>query len=250
MRPIVLSGDDHTLICRADLALEYVKAFIGNFEKQTKELLGNDASNQPEGNLLQGVFKGGENFLTACAGIAFIKSSYPFYYGYQLAEALCDKAKKNTKALYNANDGNLPASCLMFHKVQDSFITSYDDIVKRELTPQSSVSFEYGPYYINVEPLNRWTVDYLVGKSLELENEDMRPVKTGLRNWLSLVHIDMGMALQRLDRLKYISGKDSYINEVIKPREDGDKKIYPIYDILSINAVKTKETKTKKETQR
>lgn len=250
VRPIVLSGDDHTLICRADLALEYVKAFIGNFEKQTKELLGNDANDQPEGNLLQGVFKGGENFLTACAGIAFIKSSYPFYYGYQLAEALCDKAKKDTKALYNANDGNLPASCLMFHKVQDSFITSYDDIVKRELTPQSSVSFEFGPYYINAEPLNRWTVDYLVGKSLELENEDMRPVKTGLRNWLSLVHIDMGMALQRLDRLKYISGKDSYINEVTKPREDGDKKIYPIYDILSINAVKTKETKTKKETQR
>lgn len=249
MRPIVLSGDDHTLICRADLALRYVRAFIENFEVQTKELLGNGKNNQSENNLLKGVFNKHENYLTACAGIAFIKSSYPFYYGYQLAEALCDRAKKDTKALYNANEGNLPASCLMFHKVQDSFITSYDDIVKRELTPQPNVSFEFGPYYINAEPSNRWTVDNLVGKSLELENEDMRPVKTGLRNWLSLIHINPEMAAQRLDRLKYISGKDNYINEVTKPREDNDKKIYPVYDILAINAVNTKETKTKKETK-
>lgn len=250
VRPIVLSGDDHTLLCRADLAMRYVKAFIENFKTETERLLGNSDGKQPEGNLLKDVFKGGENYLTACAGIAFIKSSYPFYYGYQLAEALCDRAKKDTKALYNANDGNLPASCLMFHKVQDSFITSYDDIVKRELTPQPNVSFEFGPYYINAKPSNRWTVDNLVdNKSLELEKEDMRPVKAGLRNWLSLIHINSEMAAQRLDRLKYISGKDSYISEVTKSREHS-KEIYPVYDILAINAVKTKETKTKKETQR
>lgn len=249
VRPIVLSGDDHTLICRADLAMRYVKAFIEEFKTETKILLGNSNGEQPEGNLLKDVFKGGENYLSVCAGIAFIKSSYPFYYGYQLAEALCDRAKKDTKALYNANNGNLPASCIMFHKVQDSFITSYDDIVKRELTPQSDISFEFGPYYINAAPNDRWTLENLVDdKSLELEKEDMRPVKTGLRNWLSLIHINPEMARQRLDRLRYISGKDNYIDEVTKLREEGGKKIYPVYDILAINAVKTKETKKKKET--
>jgi len=241
MRPIVLSGDDHTVICRADFAIQYIEAFIGNFEKSTEEKLGKILS---ENN----VFKSGENYLTACAGIAFIKSSYPFYYGYQLAEALCDRAKKDTKALYKANEGNLPASCLMFHKVQDSFITSYDDIVKRELTPQTDISFEFGPYYIyrNVENKieNRWTVENLVKKSIELNTESMRPVKAGLRNWLSLIHINPAMAAQRLERLKTISGKDKYIEDVTASREN-ERTVYPIYDILAVNSVHTQNTKKK-----
>lgn len=250
MRPIVLSGDDHTMICRADLAIPYTEAFIGKFEKSTEEKLGGILS---ENN----VFASGENYLTACAGITFIKSSYPFYYGYQLAEILCDRAKKDTKALYNANDGNLPASCLMFHKVQDSFITSYDDIVKRELTPQTNISFEFGPYYIrNVENKieNRWTVEELVKKSIELDTESMRPVKAGLRNWLSLIHINPAMAQQRLERLKTISGKDKYIENVTTPckkvvttSQENNRFVYPVYDILAVNSINTQNTKKKDE---
>lgn len=236
VRPIVLSGDDHTVICRADLAIPYIEAFIRHFEENTKSLLKG-----------LNIFKGTCNDrLTACAGIAFIKSSYPFYYGYQLAEALCDRAKKDTKALYKANEGYLPASCIMYHKVQDSFVTSFDDIVKRELTPQEGISFEFGPYYINVERKDRWSVERLVNSSQELESEDMKPVKSGLRNWLSLMHHNPEMATQRLDRLKYISKKEKYIDEVTKSRESG-MKVYPVYDILAVNAVHTQETKKKKE---
>lgn len=39
IRPVVLSGDDLTLICRADLALEYTKTFIEEFENGTKKNL-------------------------------------------------------------------------------------------------------------------------------------------------------------------------------------------------------------------
>lgn len=245
MRPIVLSGDDHTVICRADLAIPYIKAFIENFETNT----GKENTGVELRNILKKyeVFKNGKNYLTACAGIAFIKSSYPFYYGYQLAEALCDRAKKDTKAFYNANDGHLPASCIMFHKVQDSFVTSYDDIVKRELTPQDGISFEFGPYYINVERQDRWSVEKLVDDmSRELESENMKPVKSGLRNWLSLMHLNPEIAVQRLERLKKISGEKEYIDEVTKSRES-DMKVYPVYDILAVNAVHTQETKKKKE---
>lgn len=236
IRPIVLSGDDHTVICRADLAIPYIEAFIRHFEENTKSLLKGLS-----------IFKGTCNDrLTACAGIAFIKSSYPFYYGYQLAEALCDRAKKDTKALYNADKGYLPASCIMFHKVQDSFVASYDDIVKRELTPQDGISFEFGPYYINVERQDRWSVEKLVDMSRELESENMKPVKSGLRNWLSLMHLNPEIAVQRLERLKKISGEKEYIDEVTKSRES-DMKVYPVYDILAVNAVHTQETKKKKE---
>ena len=81
VRPIVLGGDDLTIVCRADLALAYTKAFIEEFEKETKGRLG-ELIRKYE------VFVEDKNYLTACAGIAYIKSSYPFYYGYELAESL------------------------------------------------------------------------------------------------------------------------------------------------------------------
>ncbi|MDE5795964.1 MAG: hypothetical protein K2H75_02525, partial [Muribaculaceae bacterium] len=139
MRPIVLSGDDLTVICRGDFAIPFTEAFIENFEKETKRLLG---------GILGKVFGADSNYLTACAGIAFVKSSFPFHYGYKLAESLCDRAKKDTKKLYDAENGNLPASCLMFHKVQDSFISNFEEVSVRELRPQANISFEFGPYYL------------------------------------------------------------------------------------------------------
>lgn len=84
MRPIVLSGDDHTVICRADLAIPYAKAFLEAFEKETHVLLGEMLRNNK-------VFADGADRLTACAGVSFIKSSFPFHYGYRLAESLCDR---------------------------------------------------------------------------------------------------------------------------------------------------------------
>lgn len=243
MRPIVLSGDDHTVICRADLAIPYTEAFIKNFEELTKTKLGDILKGEKD---TDSVFTSGENYLTACAGIAFIKSSYPFYYGYQLAESLCERAKKDTKELYDANNGNLPASCIMFHKVQDCFITSYNDIVKRELTPQPNISFEFGPYYVHDGLKERWSVKMLQERVKELDEEGMKPVKSGLRNWLSLIHLNSGMADQRLERLKKISGKDKFINDVTVSREN-DRVVYPVYDILAINSVHTQNTKKKDE---
>lgn len=240
MRPVVLSGDDHTVICRADLAIPYVEAFIKHFEENTSDLLGETIKENR-------IFKGLPNDrLTACAGVAFVKSSYPFYYGYQLAEALCDRAKKDTKSLYGADEGRLPASCIMFHKVQDSFVTSFDDIVKRELTPWKGYSFEFGPYYINVKRTDRWTVEKLIDASRKLEGESMSSVKSGLRNWLSLMHINPEMAKQRLERLKYISGKKEYINEVTTSR-DTVKEVYSVFDILAVNSVNTQQIKKRKE---
>lgn len=161
MRPIVLSGDDHTVICRADLAIPYAKAFLEAFEKETRLLLGEMLKKN-------NVFTDGADHLTACAGVAFIKSSFPFHYGYRLAESLCDRAKKDTKNLCNSSQGNLPASCLMFHKVQDSFVSDYDDLLTRELMPQADISFEFGPYYLkDLCPINnRWSLDRLDRKSV------------------------------------------------------------------------------------
>jgi len=85
-RPIVLGGDDLTIIVRADLAFDFIVDFLQEFESQSekkiKELLGE---------------KGLPQKLTACAGIAFVKKNYPFVHGYELAESICGYTKQQAK---------------------------------------------------------------------------------------------------------------------------------------------------------
>lgn len=272
MRPIVLSGDDHTVICRADIAIPYTKKFLKYFEKETKGKLGRMLV---ENNVFNNENNEADK-LTACAGIAFVKSSFPFHFGYQLAEALCDRAKKDTKALFDAEAGNLPASCLMFHKVQDSFVVNYNDIVERELTPQPDISFEFGPYYLDPVSVERttdngeskeekrWSVKELTDKVKTLQGGQGNAVKSGLRNWLTLLHDNPGMAEQKLGRMKDIASTDDLkklIDDItgnavrIKKEKIDDKSernvtVYPVYDILALNSVSNQITKTPKNTEK
>jgi hypothetical protein len=52
--------------------------------------------------------------LSSCAGIAIIRTKYPFYRGYMLAEALCASAKKKWRECKN-KDKNYNGSWLDFH---------------------------------------------------------------------------------------------------------------------------------------
>lgn len=254
LRPIVLSGDDLTVICRADLAIPYVEKFLECFENQTQLKLGTMLKDAE-------VFTNEKDYLTACAGIAFVKSSFPFHFGYQLAEALCDRAKKDTKALYKADEGNLPASCLMFHKVQDSFVVNYNAIVERELTPQPEISFEFGPYYredIKMDNQKRWSIDTLKQKVSALQGKNGNAIKSGLRNWLTLLHDNPEMAKQKLSRMKEIAPADikKLIDDVtikairtkkVKADDKSERNVtvYPVYDILALNSITNQIIKSK-----
>lgn len=255
-RPIVLGGDDHTLICRADLAVKYTKVFLENFEKETKDKLSDI--------LVEG--KCGFNYLTACAGIAFVKSSYPFYYASDLAEALCSEAKKDAKKkehlLFKDSDGKgLPPSCLLFHKVQDSFVESFKDIRNRELTPSENASFFFGPYYLGeTVPDRRLSINRLQEyvSILETGGKDGNAVKSHLRQWMSLLHRNPEAAMQQKKRVEsLLTGKlcklveevtDGSIKAPDKNRikEDTNKSIsyYPVYDLLSLHSIKNQETNT------
>lgn len=234
IRPIVLGGDDFTVICRADLALKYVTEFIKKFEEETKFV----SRYKNEKN--EKVFKF-EN-LTACAGITYIKSSFPFYYGYELAEALCSRAKKDAKK--NLKEEEIAKSCLMFHKVQDSFTEDYDAIVKRELSPQDNKSFVFGPYYIKEKKdETKWLVDTLNEKVEEFNDKEGRAVKSHLRQWMGQLHDNPEMAKQHLERLKSITSKKSFVNEVTKGTKRGDVVVYPVYDLLAIHTINTQKTK-------
>lgn len=250
IRPIVIGGDDFTVICRADIALRYVSNFIEEFEAKTQELLGPIITEFK-------VFEEGavRDRLTACAGIAYVKSSYPFYYAYELAEALCSQAKKDAKAKPSVQQGKeLAASCLMFHKVQDSFVESYDEIARRELQPDEEVTFEFGPYYLeSTDTQNHWTVKQLMENAafIDKAGEEGNAIKSHLRKWFTLLHGNAGMAKQHLTRTKSLVSDSNlkFIEEATQgvTRDSSGKKHIPAYDILAIHTINTQETKKEDE---
>ncbi len=236
VRPIVLGGDDMTAIIRGDLAIEYVAEFMRQFEKNTGE-----------GELRRILEKAGMERLTACAGVAFTKSAYPFYYGYTLAEQLCTRAKKRAKE----NNAATAPSCLMFHKVQDSFIMNYDEIEKRELTTAEGNSFCYGPYFLNKgqEPAAHYSIDELESLSRMLDDEQTDGIKTGIRQWLTLMHENGGKAAQRLKRLLTMNESQRMLIEKLtdgRPLEK-DGKVYPAYDVLALHTIINQQTKEERQ---
>lgn len=241
IRPVVLDGDDMTAIIRGDLAIEYAEEFIKAFENETGKDMSKEETGQVLGKILKeyAVFENGKNYLTACAGIAFIKSSYPFYYGYQLAEELCGQAKKDTKSLVGEND--LPQSCFMFHKVQDSFITRYEDIVVRELTTSDGLSFKAGPYYLANTP-NKHTGTELKELSNLLDNEHGDGIKSGVRQWISARLKDKSYAYQRKKRmLQVFKSDDSIVESLTEERE----MTCIAYDVLIYHTIMNQQTNDK-----
>lgn len=74
VRPIVYGGDDMTLVCDGRLALDFAAQLLKAWTDRTATLLGEPAQ--------------------ACAGVALVKSRYPFYRAYQLADDCVKSAKK------------------------------------------------------------------------------------------------------------------------------------------------------------
>lgn len=228
MRPVVLGGDDLTVIIRGDLALPFTESFLHAFERRSAEAF-------------RGCVRPGKG-LTACAGIAYIKASYPFYYGYELAEALCSRAKKHAKAI----DEALAPSCVMMHKVQDSFVSNYADIVRRELTPCVGHSFEFGPYYLASQSDGRWTIEQLREAERQLSGPAGNALKSNLRQWLTAMHDSGGSdrAKQLHDRiLTQVDARlESFADRLLRGVGRDGSQHYVVYDLLALCSIDNLET--------
>ena len=87
-RPVLLGGDDVTVIVRADLAIAFSECFLQGVETQTA----------CEFKKLKEQFRDLPERLSACAGIAIVTAGHPFTVAERLAEGLCESAKKQAKA--------------------------------------------------------------------------------------------------------------------------------------------------------
>ncbi len=124
VRPLILGGDDLTVIVRGDYALQFARDFIDYFEKETKQELAQ----------LHKKYSDIPELMTACAGITLLKSNQPFSLGYSLAESLCATAKTASRQLKQKESKDYIPSSLVFHRVTSSFIDDYSFARERELS--------------------------------------------------------------------------------------------------------------------
>jgi hypothetical protein len=117
--PLVLGGDDLTLICDGRYAIQFTKDFLGEFERQTKAV-----------ELIKRIAKKalGDERLSSCAGVAIVKPHFPFHAAYGLAEDLLQSAKEVKRKLEHRieyKEGKdkevaYPASALDYHILYDT----------------------------------------------------------------------------------------------------------------------------------
>lgn len=178
LRPVIIGGDDFTVICNAEYALELTKNYLSEFETESGKVLTNL----------------GLHPITSCAGIAYIKANYPFHYGVKLAEDLCGFSKYEAKQIDNTN---VP-SCLTFHRVLSSFIGDYkNDIIKRELTATAAgLNFCGGPYFVS----NHNTTIQRLLEMVECLKDKNTPVSK-LSKWIYTCYVSKYLAIEDLKRI-------------------------------------------------
>jgi hypothetical protein len=85
--PLVVGGDDLTVVCEGDVALPFTRHYLEAFEEETA----NEIRLRPLLDALE------RTHLGAGAGVAIVKRNYPFHFAYELAEQLATEEAKKVK---------------------------------------------------------------------------------------------------------------------------------------------------------
>lgn len=105
LRPLILDGDDVTFICQGDLAIPFTLAFL----KQLKS----------------GKYK---EQISACAGVAFVHSHFPFNLAYDIAEQCCQNAKHVYYEKKHKDDKDEIQECYFnFYLVRGSYVQTMEE---------------------------------------------------------------------------------------------------------------------------
>ena len=124
MRPLVLGGDDITLFCRADLALEYASIFCRKFKQYSEqELVPLFRDYLSENRHLK-------RYLTASGGVLYHKSGHPFITCHHLVEGLCKEAKQLTKRV----DANVGPAALSFYRLSNALAENIESLREQSQT--------------------------------------------------------------------------------------------------------------------
>ena len=141
--PVILGGDDVTVITSGDYALPFAAAYLRHYE----QLTGDDPLLKHLGR------EEGTGPMTAAAGVAVVRRDFPFHVAYNLAERLVGEAKKVGKARKPVR------STLTYHALFDSSVldpagilqayssfTTRPFLLRRDGAPASDPPGRYEPW--------------------------------------------------------------------------------------------------------
>lgn len=134
IRPLILGGDDITFVCASSMALAYVRRFM-------------DYLMDPH---IGGARLKAAKSIDSCAGIAILKTTYPFFRGYELAEQLCDAAKQKMRATG-------PSCWLDFAILHGEQAPTLEEIRTQEYTGVTGREggLHFGPYQVGNQENNQ-----------------------------------------------------------------------------------------------
>jgi len=109
--PVLMAGDDLCLITNAEYALELAHLIVRNIMKLSASPYPDpeDPSSVLPPSISDKLSRLNLHYLSACAGVAITKVTYPFYEAVKAAEDLCKQAKEKIYTLRHDDDsGTMP----------------------------------------------------------------------------------------------------------------------------------------------
>jgi len=125
IRPILVGGDDITFICEGRTGVHLAEKFIEFFYDDTERKKLPTATDK----LMDG----------ACAGIAIVKTHFPFYKAVKLAEDLCFEAKEKSRS-----DGK----CYISYYYSASTFSGKLNLLRQRTHKCGNKSAYFGPYQL------------------------------------------------------------------------------------------------------
>lgn len=133
IRKIVVAGDDITYVCNARIALDTVEYFAREIAGHTMN--GESAKIAPQYGF------------SICAGVAYMKSHFPFLIAYDVAEACCDNAKERAKSEENM-DGKRIGNYMDFQICDSVQCRNLKETRRKDYETPTGEWLFIRPYYI------------------------------------------------------------------------------------------------------
>lgn len=118
IRPIILKGDDITFITNGKLGINLAALFLKKLSELEIKILGKIIPH------------------SASAGVAIVKTTFPFDRAYTMAEELCKSAKKKGKIIQEKNNLSNRGFWLDFHVIQSGFTSDLSETRKTQYSVQ------------------------------------------------------------------------------------------------------------------
>jgi hypothetical protein len=159
-RKLILAGDDVTFICNAMTAIDAVSVFLQSVGKRR---MYEEAGLTEEENQRKYGF-------SACGGIAFFNSHFPFCDAYEVAEACCASAKKRAKLDDNRDSAGNIGSFLDYQLCTHISAADLEAYRKKHyISAESGKSILMRPYYINNPMLDAFSDINQINAKYDLE---------------------------------------------------------------------------------